>query len=117
VLNDIFTTDLLDGFFKLMQFALIGLVIFANIRFFTRTVGSSVGPVKQVKARVIDKNIWYTTGEKAKGYQKKPNYVIVFSIGNGKKKSFYVSELSYGGYHVGESGTLKYRGDRIIEFK
>ena len=31
-------------------------------------------------------------------------------------ESFYVSELSYGGYRVGESGTLKYRGDRIIDF-
>ena len=117
MLNDIFTMDLLEGFFRLMQFTLVGLLVFAYIRFFTRTIGSSVGPVKQAKARVIDKNIWYTTGEKAKGYKKKPNYVIVFDIGKGKKKSFYVSELSYGGYHVGESGTLKYRGDRIIEFK
>ena len=116
MLNEISAMGLMEGFFRLMQFALIGLVVYAYIRLFTRGFGSLVGPVKSAKAKVIDKNIWYTTGEKAKGYKKKPNYVIVFSIENGKKKSFYVSELSYQGYHVGESGTLKYRGDRIIEF-
>ena len=43
-------------------------------------------------------------------------YLIVFSV-DGKKKSFYVSQFSYGGYRVNEKGVLKYKGDKLIEFK
>jgi hypothetical protein len=43
-------------------------------------------------------------------------YAVTFQIGN-KRKSFYVSELSYGGYRKGEKGTLTYRGDRLIDFQ
>ena len=39
-----------------------------------------------------------------------------FSVGE-KKKSFYVSQFSYGGYRVGEKGTLKHKGDRLIGFE
>ena len=41
-------------------------------------------------------------------------FVIYF---NDKKKSFYVSQFSYNGYRVNERGTLKYKGDKLIEFK
>ena len=47
---------------------------------------------------------------------KSEKHVIVFSVG-GKKKSFYVSQFSYNGYRVNERGTLKYKGDKLIEFK
>ena len=42
-------------------------------------------------------------------------YTIVFSTTD-KKLAFNVSEFSYNGYNIGESGTLKYKGHKIIEF-
>lgn len=76
---------------------------------------SRFAPVQSVKAEVIDKHITKTFSRYAgNGYREK--YVIVFSVG-GKKKSFYVSQFSYGGYRVGEKGTLKHKGDRLIGFE
>ena len=72
-------------------------------------------PIKTVKAVVIDKNI-VKTFSKYSGNGKYEKYVVVFSI-EGKKKSFYVSQFSYDGYRINEKGTLKYKGDKLIEFK
>ena len=76
-----------------------------------RYIRSRVGPVHKVSARVVDKQkveFFSKTGKNVR-------YSIVFEV-NGKKKSFYVSEFSYGGYRRNETGTLTYRGDRIIDF-
>lgn len=43
--------------------------------------------------------------------------LMVAFMANGKKRYFYVSEFSYGGYRINETGTLKYRGDRLLSFK
>ena len=48
--------------------------------------------------------------------EKGGKYYAVLSI-DGKKKSFYVSQFSYNGYRVNEKGLLKYKGDKLIEFK
>ena len=72
-------------------------------------------PIKTVQAVVIDKNK-VETFSKYSGNGKSEKYVIVFSV-EGKKKSFYVSQFSYNGYRVNEKGTLKYKGDKLIEFK
>lgn len=71
-------------------------------------------PTKTVKATVIDKQI-IETFSKYSGNGKQEKYVVVFSA-EGKKKSFYVSQFSYGGYRINEKGTLKYKGDRLISF-
>ena len=88
--------------------ALVGLLMLVVA---VRYVRSRVGPIRTVRARVVDKQkleFYSKTGRNVR-------CVIVFEIGD-KKKSFYVSEFSYGGYRRNESGTLKYRGDRIIDF-
>ncbi len=72
-------------------------------------------PVKAVQAVVIGKNK-VDTFDKYAGNGKHEKYVVIFSI-DGKKKSFYVSPFSYSGYRINEKGTLKYQGDKIIEFK
>ena len=72
-------------------------------------------PVKTVKAVVIDKHKIETVS-KYSGNGKQERYVVVFSV-EGKKKSFYVSSFSYGGYRLKEKGVLKYRGDTLIDFK
>ena len=70
--------------------------------------------LRNVLAPVIDKHT-VSFFSKYSGSQKNTRYVVVFSSG-GKKLSFYVSSFSYGGYHKGETGMLKYKGGRIIDF-
>ena len=94
---------------------LIGIWLFAMIRLLIKTIRNKYSSEQTVKAVVVDKQI-IETFSKYSGNGKHEKYVIVFSVG-GKKKSFYVSQFSYGGYMINEKGTLKYRGDKLIEFK
>ena len=93
----------------------VGIGVLAMVSILVRLVKNRHAPIKTVQAVVIDKNK-VETFSKYSGNGKSKKYVIVFSIG-GKKKSFYVSELSYNGYRVNEKGILKYKGDKLIEFK
>ena len=84
------------------------------IRLFAVALRNAFAPVRTVKATVIDK---HTLESFSKYSQDRTHvrYVVVF-LAEGKKKSFYVSAFSYQGYHLKESGTLKYKGDRLISF-
>ena len=99
----------LYSWISLALFALIGLCLLA------RVLKNLLAPVRTVKAVVVDKHK-IEGFSKYSGNGKSEKYVIVFSV-HGKKKSFYVSQFSYGGYRVKEKGTLTYKGDRLIEFK
>lgn len=91
-----------------------GLWLFVAIKMLVRLVKSRYGKVKTVKAKVIDK-FQTETFSKYSGNGKDVQYRILFEA-EGKKYSFRVSEFSYHGYQVGEKGTLKYQGDRLIDF-
>ena len=93
----------------------IGIGVLAMGSIIVRTIKNRYAPIKAVKAVVIDKQK-VENFSKYSGNGKSEKYVIVFSI-DGKKKSFYVSQFSYNGYRVNEKGTLKYKGDKLIEFK
>ena len=93
----------------------LGLGFLAAVRATSKLLQSRYGPIRTVKAVVADKQT-VEAFSKYSGTGKSVKYVIVFKI-DGKKKSFYVSQFSYNGYRVNEKGTLKYRGDRLIEFK
>ena len=93
----------------------IGVGALAMVSIIARTIKNRYASVKTVKAVVIDKNK-IEAFSKYSGNGKAEKYVIVFSV-NGKKKSFYVSEFSYNSYKVNEKGTLKYKGNKLIEFK
>ncbi len=71
-------------------------------------------PIITVQGRLVTKHKQEVLSQYS-GSGKKYKYVVVFSV-EGKKKSFYVSEFSYASYRPGESGTLRYKGDRIIDF-
>lgn len=94
-------------------FSALWIVVF--VIYIIRLLKSRFGPVRTVKAKVVDKNKIEIFSKYA-GNGKKNRYVIVFEAG-GKKLSFYVSEFSYGGYRIGETGTLKYQSDRLIDFR
>lgn len=68
-------------------------------------------PVRTVRARVIDKN----TMDLPSKYGKHTRYAVVFQAGD-KKLSFYVSAFSFDGYRLHETGTLTYKGNRLIDF-
>jgi len=93
----------------------MGVGALALVSLLVKVVKNRYAPVKTAKAVVIDKNK-VETFSKYSGTGKSEKYVIVFSV-NGKKKSFYVSQFSFNGYRVNEKGTLKYKGDKLIEFK
>ncbi len=91
-----------------------GLWLFVAIKMLVRLIKSRYGKVKTVKAKVIDK-FKTETFSKYSGNGKDEQCRVVFEAG-GKKHSFRVSEFSYNGYRVGETGTLKYQGERLIDF-
>ena len=93
----------------------LGVGALAVVSLLVKAVKNRYAPIKTVKAVVIDKNK-VETFSKYSGTGKSEKYVIVFSV-DGKKKSFYVSQFSYNGDRVNERGTLKYKGDKLIEFK
>ena len=93
----------------------MGVGVLAVVSLLVKAVKNRCAPIKTVKAVVIDKNKVENLS-KYSGTGKSEKYVIVFSVG-GKKKSFYVSQFSYNGYRVNEKGTLKYKGDKLIDFK
>ena len=93
----------------------LGVGVLAVVSLLVKAVKNRCAPIKTVKAVVIDKNK-VENFSKYSGTGKSEKYVIVFSV-NGKKKSFYVSQFSYNGYRINEKGTLKYKGDKLIDFK
>lgn len=96
-------------FLSIAFFAVIYSIIMA--RFFKSRFGKTV----TVSATVVHKQKVEQKSFKAPLYTR-VKYAVTFQIGN-KRKSFYVSELSYRGYRKGEKGTLTYRGDRLINFQ
>ena len=93
----------------------LGVGVLAVVSLLMKAVKNRCAPIKTAKAVVIDKNK-VENFSKYSGTGKSEKYVIVFSV-NGKKKSFYVSQFSYNGYRINEKGTLKYKGDKLIDFK
>lgn len=79
-----------------------------------RFLRNKFAPVRCENAVVIHKQQTENFSKYA-GSGKRTRYVIVFSVG-GKKRSFYVSEFSYKGYRLNETGKLTYKGNRIIDF-
>ena len=93
----------------------VGVGALAVVSLLVKVVKNRRAPIKTVKAVVVDKNKVETFSKYSRN-GKSEKYVIVFSV-NGKKKSFYVSQFSYNGYRINEKGTLKYKGDKLIDFK
>ncbi|MBQ4111152.1 MAG: DUF2500 family protein [Clostridia bacterium] len=91
-------------------FIIIGIVIVAGIalKFFRKE--------KIVQAKVIDKQCFDNRIiRKNQAPFTKKEYVITFDCG-GKKLNFEVSEFSYNNYRINQKGTLKYKGNRLIDF-
>ncbi len=79
-----------------------------------RLIGKRFAPTRTVQAEVVGKQT-VEFFSKYSGNGKRVRYAVTF-LAEGKKRSFYVSEFSYGGYRKGEKGMLTYQGDRLIDF-
>ena len=99
---------------NMVSWIFMGLILVVYLLVMIRFLRNRLAPVKKVKATVIDKNR-VELFSKYSGSGKQYKYAVVFQSG-GQKLSFYVSEFSYGGYRKGESGTLTYKGNRLIDF-
>ena len=94
--------------------AVMLLVLLLNGAVFLRFFRSRFGKPRTVNAEVIGKQAVEHYSKLAPNGTK-VRYAVTFLV-EGKKKSFYVSEFSYGGYRKGEKGKLTYQGDRLIDF-
>ena len=99
----------------LLSSVFVGIGILASVKVFMKVVANHHAPVETVKAVVIDKQK-VESFSKYTGNGKNIKYVVLFSA-DGRKRSYYVSEFSYNGYRVNQKGKLKFKGDRLIEFK
>ncbi len=96
-------------------FFIIGLVIAIGI--IIKIIADYFSKEKCIKATVLDKqNYDKRIYRKNQAPLTQKEYVITFLCGN-KKKYFNVSELSFDNYKVNQKGTLKYKGNRIVDFK
>lgn len=103
-----------ENIYNIIMWTAAGLLGVIYIIAMVRVLKKRLAPERTVKAEVIHKQKTESFS-KYSGTGKRVRYVVTF-MAEGKKLSFYVSEFSYGGYRRGEKGTLKYKGDRIIEF-
>lgn len=101
---------------KVIILLAIACILFLLGRSIYQVFRNKYAKVKSVKAQVVDK---FKADKFTKIYgssARAPQYYVVFRIDK-KKKTFRISEFSYGGYRVGESGTLVYKGDKLVDFK
>lgn len=96
-------------------FALMGIAILTAI--FLRVIINTYSKEKSIEAEVIDKNSYNKEIiRKNESSVKKKEYIITFLCKN-KKKYFNVSELSYKNYKLKQKGILRYKGNKLIDFK
>ena len=96
-------------------FALIGVIIVVGISI--KVIINIFSKEKSIMAKVVDKQSYdKQIYRKSQAPFIQKEYVITFLCGN-KKKYFNVSELSYRNYKVNQKGTLKYKGNQIVDFK
>ena len=107
MVNNIFSTVIAAAFLGLLLLILVGMIVGA--------VKQRYGKPRTVRAVVVNKYI-EESFSKYSGNGQRERYVIVFSTQR-EKLSFYVTEFSYHGYELKESGILTYRGGQLIDFK
>lgn len=97
-----------------MLYIFLAFFLFIGIAYAIRKGKNIFAPVKIVDATVVHKQKVEVFSKYA-GNGKQIKYAVTF-LANDKRLSFYVSSVSYDGYKVGESATLTYKGDRLIDF-
>ena len=98
-----------------MTYVGIGMLALWVIAYGIRFCRNWFAPVRTVDAKVVNKQPVDHFSKYSRTGKAVRKYAVTFSSGH-KRLSFYVSEFSYGGYRIGESGKLTYKGERLIDF-
>lgn len=107
-MENIFNTVVIIAFVGVSAVIALGVAV--------RLLKDTFGPVKTEDAVVFDKRKYdERIIRKAQAPYTSKKYVVDFDC-HGKKKSFYVAEISYNSYKKGQKGTLKYKGSKLIDF-
>ncbi len=95
-------------------FVVIGAIIIIGV--IARFSYNKLSTERLEEAVIIDKQCYdKRIYRKSSASFAKKYYVITFKCKN-KRRHFYVSELSYTNYKVGQKGTLKYKGSHLVDF-
>lgn len=96
-------------------FVLLGIIIFAGITI--RFMRNKFGIQKRVYAVIADKHSFERKDfYKSQAPKTRKEYIVTF-VAENKEISFNVSQISYNNYRVGQKGILKYKGNKLIEFR
>ncbi len=98
-----------------MTYVGIGMLVLWVVAYGLRFFKNWFSPVRTVNATVKNKQK-VENFSKYSGNGKSTQYAVTFSVGE-KRLSFFVSEFSYGGYRIGETGRLTYKGNKLIDFR
>ena len=107
--------DLANALVTVLGVLMIAFIIFLLTAPVIRIILKNSAKEKTVNAKVCDKFKGQRFSKYA-GNGTVEEYFVVFEI-EGKKKRFLVSNFSYDGYNINETGMLTYKGDRLIDFK
>ncbi len=96
-------------------FVALGIIIITGVSF--RLIFNLLSKEKQEKAVVANKQHFDKQIYRKNGLPfARKEYIVTVECRN-KKRHFEVSELSYKNYKVGQKGILRYKGNRLIDFK
>ena len=101
---------------KIIVILALACTVFVFGKILYQAIQNKHARVKTAKAQVVDK---FKAEQFVRIYgpgAREPQYYVVFQM-DGQKKSFRVSAFSYGGYQIGERGTLKYKGNKLVDFR
>lgn len=107
--------NLLNAIFPIIGAIFITFIVAIIIAAIVRTVMKNNAKEITVHATVCDKHKGQRFSKYAGGGTVE-EYFVVFDIG-GQKKRFLVSDFSYAGYNINDTGSLTYQGNRLIKFK
>ena len=102
------------GYAVNILFILISIIIAAGV--LTRVYKNCFAKTKSCPATVFDKQRFFVKRFfKNDALKTEEKFTVTFLCGN-KKITFYVSEISYENYIINQSGVLKYKGNKLIDF-
>lgn len=106
----------MSDFFSYAALALVGAFWVAVIvRMVVKTHKNKHSAPKTVTATIIDKS--KTEAFSRYGALNKRYHHTVTFFAEGKRLVFSVSSVSYDSYRLNTTGTLTYRGDKLIDFR
>lgn len=104
-----------EAFGYVVNIIFVILIAVLSFSIIIRSVKNRFSAEKCVSATVINKEAYTKQTMSHQGPRTTRKYTITFLAGT-ERMYFDVSEFSYSDYEINQTGTLKYKGSRIIDF-